>query len=480
MSAKKRPAKHKLNEAFLPLEEKRKLERPAEDAVIDYSQFKRNNWRKPDVKNELLDMIEKKGGALWMDYSGAVAFRSHVDEDVVVFESDAKAQNRLANFLDLPKVRLFKAVGSGDNVSKPDVTPDQILGVKDKFTPFALSEFYIENDNYYRTAFAPTEYLASGNTKHRTPETIIKLIENLCNNDGAHVTWMINWLAGFFQTLRKSQVSLVLKGEQGSGKGLFFSEVLTPLFGKRYCVVVDGERLENQFKNWVAETLFFNLNEIAVDMKARKNIKNFLKQLVTDSFVQVERKHREAGEVRVYGNILITSNEAFPIEIEPSDRRFTVLRTGKALKKLGWDIEETRAAIAAELSDFAAMLRWYEVDWKIYNSALDTPEKAAIVDATNSQTIMFINALLQRDMLFFDEILEERTQLYYDLEKQLKAGKLTQNTMLDAYEVMYEPKKGRRRIMAEIRKLEPSVFGMHKMKKNDKVRFYNLSGKDED
>jgi len=237
---------------------------------------------------------------------------------------------------------------------------------------------------------------------------------------------------------------------------------------------VDSDRLDSQFKGWVAETLFFNLNEIAVDMKARKSIKNFLKQLVTDDKVQIETKHKDAKEVRIYGNILITSNEAFPIEIEASDRRFTVMRTGKTFKENGWDYQHMVENINNELEDFAVFLNRTKVDWKMYHTALETPEKTAIVDATNSQTVMFIKAVLKKDIMFFEDLKEESLITYIDLKNGFRENKVMQTVLIKAYEDMFETKKSSKRIMSDIRKLEPNYFGKHRIRRHADIKYFEL------
>jgi hypothetical protein len=58
-----------------------------------------------------------------------------------------------------------------------------------------------------------------------------KLILHLVNYDRQRLYWVINWLAYFFQRLKKSQVALVLLGEQGAGKGIFFKALIAASTG---------------------------------------------------------------------------------------------------------------------------------------------------------------------------------------------------------------------------------------------------------
>jgi hypothetical protein len=293
----------------------------------------------------------------------------------------------------------------------------------------------------------------------------------------------MNWFAGFFQTLEKSSVALVLKGVQGSGKSVFFDHVITPLFGEKYCVVVDQGRIESQFKNWIENRIFFNLNEVAVDMKGRKDLKNFLKQLVTDRYVYAELKHKDAEPVRIYGNIYITSNEHLPVEIEPSDRRFTVFDTAGNIRELGWDTKQLIEDIESELIYFARFLKAHKVDWDMYHTALDTPEKRAIQSGTNSKLSLYLKAVLKRDAEIFTGLLEltddyqGNRNLHASIIADFENGTIDQTNLIQAYKKMYEVDHSPRKIMENIRMMEPAVFAKEKMKITSGSKYYSLPGK---
>ena len=232
------------------------------------------------------------------------------------------------------------------------------------------------------------------------------LLERLTSHNPTYYEWVINWMAGFLQTRKRSQCALVLKGDQGSGKGILFEHIITPLFGEEYCVVVDDDRLHSNFKNWMSGQLFYNLNEISHDIKTRKAIKNFIKQLVTDTKVQAEQKYKDSGAIEIFGQVLITSNELAPLEVETSDRRFTIIQTDKALKKDSINTNALVENIKRELMLFASYLQGYKVDWTQFDTALDTPEKRAVVNATTDKVILLGNAIKTKDVPFFEPLEE--------------------------------------------------------------------------
>lgn len=393
----------------------------AKPKQIDFSKFQRNNWIKEGAEqNPTLKDIDERGGALWMNPSGEIFFRRNPDEEPSKLAND-KAKNVLSNFLDRSSILLFKGTGTGENAVEPDIAANDVYMVMDRFTPFSPAEFYDENGVINRTSFKPSEYLQMKAGDYREPKTIIKLIKHLCNYDEVHYGWVINWLAGFFQTLKTSDVALVLRGAEGTGKGLLMEQVISPLFGEEFTVTADDDRLNSNFKEWIPAKLFYNLNEIAHDGKTRRAVINFIKVLITDRLVQMEAKHRSATATEIFGNILITSNEVSPLEISVTDRRFTVFQTAGNIKKAGWDTNETVRSIKQELKDFAVMLKSYKVDWQLYDEALDTPAKRNIVMSTNDRYALFLTALKAKDLDYF-YLQIENENILEQLESIFKRG----------------------------------------------------------
>lgn len=94
-----------------------------------------------------------------------------------------------------------------------------------------------------------------------------------------------------FVFLSKSQVAIVLRGVQGSGKGVFFN-LISSLFGKECCFTVGNKTLKSQFLGSVFEfKLFININEMSHDIKSNKENKNSLKELVTDPEFAGEKRN---------------------------------------------------------------------------------------------------------------------------------------------------------------------------------------------
>ena len=313
--------------------------------------------------------------------------------------------------------------------------------------------------------------------QYSEPKTILWLMLHLCNGNQEYFKWFLNWIAYFFQTLEKSQVSLLLKGAQGTGKGIFFEQILSKLFGEKYCAVIDDDRLGSSFKNWVSDTIFYNLNEISHDMRGRKSTKNFMKMLVTDSTIQTEKKYENASKTEIYGNVLITSNENYPIEIEPSDRRYCVFSTGVPLKKIV-DIDTSKLIedINSELESFAVYLKSYDCDVDLYHRALDTPEKQALIDGTTDRYSLFVRALLEKNIDYFADLEDEKPSLYLRLVSDFEKERICQSDIKLIFDDLFEDDIPSKTLLGKLRAVEPLYFPSDRKKliKSNGKHYYSL------
>jgi hypothetical protein len=431
-----------------------RIKKPAQKAHSNYNGFSINNWIRPGAEeNDLIKEIDSRGGALWMEPDGTIRFRRSPDEQPLKLPME-RAKITIANFTDRSKVTMFNA--GKDAV--PDLVANEIRMATDRFSPHVTAEFYEENGMIYRTAWRPTPYLLLQPGEYREPKNILMLLRHLVNGNEERYRWMVNWLAGFFQTLKRSQVALVLRGPQGAGKGILVNEIVAPLLGKPFVIVVDEERLKTSFKSWIDGRLFYNLNEVAHDPKGRKNLSGFLKMLVTDESIHTEEKFERAKETIIYGNLLVTSNATAPLEVEPSDRRYTIYQTGPAIKRKGWKPLELIEGIRGELHDFAVMLKSWPVDWDLYNTAQETPEKSAIVNATNDRFSVFLAAVKSRDISYFASMLDDGELA--DLEEIFTRGDISPKELTHLFNQIGDDEEdiGSRTLMKKLRNIDPIMF----------------------
>ena len=263
--------------------------------------FLMNNWLKEHNPSELLHYLWIKGGALYMQ-NGLYWFRQSVDTP---FEKMPKSQVQDA---------LASILGKQINIGQTDehkIKVFDLLNVENtRFNPFAKSEFYRENGVIYCNRFRPTRYMElDKNQQFTEPKVIFALIRNLVVSED-RFEYFMNWIANFFQSLKKTPVAGVLKGLPGAGKGILVDEIITPLFGEKQTFQINDKTIRTNYMGSIVEgRLFINCDEITHNTSDNKTLKNFLKMLVSNKKGSFEKKYQNIEEeTSLYAMVLFTSN----------------------------------------------------------------------------------------------------------------------------------------------------------------------------
>jgi putative DNA primase/helicase len=161
---------------------------------------------------------------------------------------------------------------------------------------------------------------------------ILALLESLCSAEDAvdeAVAWILRWLAYPLQHPgAKMQTALLMFGEkQGTGKSLFFQDVMLPIFGE-YGTVASQHQLDSSFTAWRSRKLFVLFEEVlSRDDKYSHN--GTLKYMITGKQMSINQKNLPERDERNHMNTVFLSNEPQPIPIELEDRRFMVIEARK-------------------------------------------------------------------------------------------------------------------------------------------------------
>lgn len=161
---------------------------------------------------------------------------------------------------------------------------------------------------------------------------ILALLESLCSAEDAVdecMLWILRWLAYPLQHPgAKMQTALLMFGEkQGTGKSLFFQDVMLPIFGE-YGTVASQHQLDSSFTAWRSRKLFVLFEEVlSRDDKYSHN--GTLKYMITGKSMSINQKNLPERDERNHMNSVFLSNEPQPIPIELEDRRFMVIEARK-------------------------------------------------------------------------------------------------------------------------------------------------------
>lgn len=163
-------------------------------------------------------------------------------------------------------------------------------------------------------------------------QKIMELVRHLSNGDKAVMTWLLRWIAYPLQNPgAKMRTSIVMHGDEGSGKNLFWEIIVRRIYGE-YGGVIGSEQLENQFNDWASKKLFVVADEV-ITRSELKATKGRLKKIISGDTVMINPKNLNAREEANHMNFVFLSNELQPLVLDSSDRRYLVLWTPPKLEK---------------------------------------------------------------------------------------------------------------------------------------------------
>ncbi|MDS1370387.1 DUF5906 domain-containing protein [Aliarcobacter butzleri] len=473
--------------------------------------FEHNNWLK-NSDNIVLNVLDKKCISMYLGKKGDINYRLSSNESFISTKDYKTLENIFKNIsgidIDLSDFYSKKKLKNVDDLEeKAKIILEDLKLVTDEiFDPFSKEEFILkENGTYTLNMFRPTLYILLNSSQilqnyNINNSVIFRLISHLSNYNLERIKWIINWLAYFFQELKKSQVALVLLGVQGAGKGIFFNEVIKPLFGEGFVKTINDKSLDTRFLGSLVEnTMFFNLDEISANKSQKNSIKNFLKALVTNASITAEKKYKNMDkEITIFGQVLITSNELYALEIEPSDRRFTVFNTGENLAHcnfLGFgNYESLSNAIKNDLEQFAVYLKSVQIDVQMANTALNTTEKDNLIQQyqmanykpikitkLQKNVIEFAEAIRCRDFNLFNTIIDEnKFQLKSEIFSDLQHNIFRVENLFPAFKTLYGNRSfsTNSELLRELQKYNISLFGLNNTQiytvNNEQKYFFNL------
>ena len=258
----------------------------------------------------------------------------------------------------------------------------------------------------YANTWVPPKVKPSGETVSKRPalwqEYLDRLIpqEHECwftDADGNRETmkqqdYLEKWLA---QRVRYPQtpnnVAVVLRGDFGTGKGVWLDEMASKLIGDMNYKSVSTKDWKGDFNADMFESVIIHLEETK---DTRQNTGEMLKKLITQNRHRANEKNIPQRQVYKHFAIVITSNYLVPIVIDKGDRRYFVPVFSKHLHDDGEGMagkNETGRFIQRfvdwlyhdDETGFQIMRDWLEgvklgEDGKGFMMPPDTPDKAAI------------------------------------------------------------------------------------------------------
>jgi len=120
-------------------------------------------------------------------------------------------------------------------------------------------------------------------------------------------------------------VSIVLRGDQGTGKGVFINN-FGKLFGKHFAQVSTAKHITGNFNSILKDKLIMFIDE---GFWAGDNeLGGTLKGLITEDTIWIEPKNIDKFEIRNHLRILMASNHGWVVPADANERRMCVLDVG--------------------------------------------------------------------------------------------------------------------------------------------------------
>lgn len=448
----------------------------------DFSNFIRDNFKKTQ-ENNAINELEEKGCGIWVNLNSRICIRTAPYAPYQEY-TVTKAENILTVLLGRPiKIETKKSIEEIKNKENTIHISEFLLIETEEFNTDEMQEFYEQDGHWHLNLFKPSKYLMLSAGHYNYPTATLRLVEHLVNYDKQRAWYFLNWLAYFFQTLKKSQVSILFKGVQGSGKGTFF-KIIRALSGEEYCIEINGDSLKSNYLGAAIENmLFINLDEISYLTIGKSSFSSFLKALITNDFITAEKKNVDlVRPTKLYAQTILFSNDEHPVEIEVSDRRFTVFTTGCNLDQtnfLGYgSYSQLEDAIHNELEDFAIFLKSFNVDFEQANTAMYTPEKAAMIDMTANTLGSFVNAIITRNLLYFQPLQYVDFALFNNFTIDLQNNVVRQKYLILVYKILYpldKTIKTAKMLIKHMELINPYLFGEPNLLKSNGDKFYRLT-----
>ena len=155
--------------------------------------------------------------------------------------------------------------------------------------------------------------------------------ENITGGDDELNDFVLDFMADAVQKPgKKPGVSLVLRGDQGVGKGVF-AKHFGRLFDPHYVQINNSHHLLGNFNAILQDKLVVFADEAF--WAGDKQAEGVLKGLVTEEMNVIEQKGKDAYKIRNYIRLIVASNNEWVVPAGPSERRFCVLDVLSARKQ---------------------------------------------------------------------------------------------------------------------------------------------------
>ena len=274
-------------------------------------------------------------------------------------------------------------------------------------------------NTFERTTYQKTPVKNPTKKPMKCPPKIFSIIEHILCKDLEAIEHFINWTACIAQNLDRTRTAWVFQGVPGTGKGILFERVLSPLFGVNQTVIKRSGELTEKWTDFVEGKFIVFIDEVQTSaLRDESGVIANMKSLITNTTAQIRMMNRNSYSVENYTNWIFASNKPDPVSIDKNDRRFNVgPYQSVAFPK---PTDEWLDAIADELQDFHNYLMCYQVDKMAAGTPLESQARNTLIALSQSTAESTASALTEGDMSYFVDQLPTDDKYKTDMQKLAK------------------------------------------------------------
>jgi len=182
--------------------------------------------------------------------------------------------------------------------------------------------------------------------------------KHLCHFDSKLYNYVYSWMKHvILHPDVPTGVSFVVRGPEGSGKGIIFSYIANMFYRQNILEVADKKPFEGNFNNELSQKILVLLDE-AINRQYDKKIDGTVKNAITSKYRLVYKKYIDPFEERNYCNFMFFSNNDHLVAASEIARRYFCLDMTNELCK---DDQSFTAEKRKELRDYWRAL-WAEAE----------------------------------------------------------------------------------------------------------------------
>ena len=149
------------------------------------------------------------------------------------------------------------------------------------------------------------------------------ILRVICDGNKELFAYVVYWMARAVQEPgTQGEVAIVLRGKRGTGKGTF-GNWFGKVFGQHYMYITNAKHLVGNFNAHLRDAVVVFADEAF--FAGDKSHASVLKGLITDPFMIIEPKHKNAVMARNVVHLLMASNDDWIVPAGEDERRFCVI-----------------------------------------------------------------------------------------------------------------------------------------------------------